>query len=139
MPFADGFFDAVISVDSYHYFGRDVRYMDTKLAPLLKKGGTIALAFPGLKEEIHGSIPEEMALSWSAEDIDTLHSCQWWRELLEKSQEIEIDSVHEMQGFEECWSDWLLCENEYAVNDRAAMEAGAGKYMNFISIIARRK
>ncbi|MCF8012136.1 MAG: methyltransferase domain-containing protein [Clostridiales bacterium] len=139
MPYANGFFDAVISVDSYHYFGRDDQYMDAGLALLLKKDGIIVLAIPGLKEDIHDSVPEEMTLYWDAEDIDTWHSCQWWRELLGKSQEIEIESIKEMQGFEECWSDWLLCENEYAISDRAAMEAGAGKYMNLIFILASRK
>ncbi|HYE83709.1 MAG TPA: methyltransferase domain-containing protein [Clostridia bacterium] len=139
MPYADGFFDAVISVDSYHYFGRDAQFMDAKLAPLVKSGGIIALAIPGLKEDIHDSIPEEMKQSWSAEDIETLHSCKWWKALLEKSQRITVDSVREMQGFEECWNDWLSCDNEYAVSDRAAMEAGAGKYMNLIAVNARRK
>ena len=139
MPYADEFFDAVISVDSYHYFGRDEQYMDAGLAPLIKKGGIIALAMPGLKEEIQGSIPEEMLLSWSAEDIDTLHSCRWWRELLGKSQKILLGSIEEMQGFDEYWSDWLACENEYAEADRAVMEAGVGKFMNFISVLARKK
>jgi len=58
---------------------------------------------------------------------------------LAKSHKIAIDSIQEMQCFKESWSDWLLCENEYARNDRAAMEAGAGKYMNLISVTARRK
>ena len=44
-----------------------------------------------------------------------------------------------MEDAEECWNDWLACDNEYAQNDRAAMQAGAGKYMNFIAIILRRQ
>jgi hypothetical protein len=44
-----------------------------------------------------------------------------------------------MESFDECWNDWLVCDNEYAVNDRKAMNAGAGKYMNFIAMILRRK
>ena len=42
-------------------------------------------------------------------------------------------------SFDECWNDWLACDNEYAVDDRKAMNAGAGKYMNFIAMIIRRK
>ena len=37
------------------------------------------------------------------------------------------------------WNDWLACENEYAVGGRKTMEAGGGKYMNFIAMILRRK
>ena len=74
LPFADEYFDAVVSVDSYMYFGRDEKFMDTRLAPLVKKGGIIAIAVPGLKQEIHDSIPKEMLLSWTAEDLETMHS-----------------------------------------------------------------
>ncbi len=37
------------------------------------------------------------------------------------------------------WNDWLASDNPYAVGDRKTMEAGGGKYMNFIAIILRRK
>ncbi|ARE88942.1 SAM-dependent methyltransferase [Clostridium formicaceticum] len=136
-PFADEYFDAVISVDSYHYFGRDAQYLDAHLAPLVKKGGMIALAFPGLKKELD-TLPVEMALSWTAEDIETMHSCPWWQKLLQQSKMLEIISITEMNCFEECWNDWLSCENQYAILDRPAMDAGAGKYMNFISVICKR-
>lgn len=139
MPFAEEYFDAVVSVDSYHYFGRDEKYMDSCLAPLVKHGGLIALALPGLKKELTDGLPPEMALSWTEEDIETIHSAGWWAELLSKSREVELLSVREMDSFDECWADWLACDNPYAVGDRRAMEAGAGKYMNFISAVCRRK
>ena len=144
LPFADEYFDAIVSIDSYYYFGADADYMD-KLAPLVKKGGTIALAFPGVKNELKGKLPQEMMLSWAkAEDdiLKTFHSIPWWRDLLEKSNKITVESIQEMQCFEETWQDWLTSENEYADlsrNDRLSMNAGAGKYMNIISIVAKRK
>ena len=49
---------------------------------------------------------------------------------------IRIEEIREMEGFDECWNDWLNCGNEYAVNDRHAMKTGAGKYMNLISVLA---
>ena len=139
MPFADQYFDAVISVDSYVYFGMDEQYLDAKLAPLVKKGGMIAIAVPGFKEDIHDAIPKEILLSWTAEEIALFHSCEWWQQLFGKSKEIEIISIKEMQCFQKCWEDWLSCENEYAVSDRASMNAGAGKYMNFVSAVLKRK
>ncbi len=139
MPYADEYFDAVISVDAYEYFGETESYMDEKLAPLVKKGGVIAIAVPGVKNELNGTFPVEMSYSWTKEDLSTFHSCAWWRELLSKSQKIEVESVSEMQGMDEFWGDWLESDNEYAVSDRPAMEAGAGKYMNFVAIIAKKK
>lgn len=138
LPFADGYFDAVISVDSYHYFGMDEGYMARKLAPLVKKGGVIAFCVPGLKYDVHKALPPEMLLSWRPEDIDTLQTCEWWRALLDKSENIDVLSVGEMRCFDACWEDWLKCDNPYAVSDRPAMNAGAGKYMNFVSALCRR-
>lgn len=142
LPYADEYFDTIVSIDSYYYFGTEPDFMDKKLAPLVKKGGTIALAFPGVKNELNGALPDEMKLSWEEvkdEVFKTFHSIPWWKELLSQSKEIEIELIQEMQCFEETWQDWLSCEHEYAINDRRSMEAGAGKYMNLIAIIAKRK
>jgi SAM-dependent methyltransferase len=48
MPFAEGFFDAAVSTDSYHYFGRDAEFLDAKLLPYVKRDGVIAACFPGM-------------------------------------------------------------------------------------------
>lgn len=37
LRFNKNFFDAVISTDSYNYFGRDEKYLDEKLLPFVKK------------------------------------------------------------------------------------------------------
>lgn len=139
LPFAEEFFDFVVSVDSYNFFGLDREYLGAHLLPLVKHGGFIMIAVPGLKKDIHSNLPPEMLLSWRPEDIDTLHDAQYWRGILECTKGIDILGIHEMQDFDECWNDWLSCDHEYAVHDRKAMEAGAGKYMNFISILIRRQ
>jgi len=40
-PFATEFFDAVVSIDSYNYFGRDPEYLGAHLLPLVKRGGEL--------------------------------------------------------------------------------------------------
>lgn len=64
---------------------------------------------------------------------------EYWRDIVSKSKMSEIISITETEGNEECWNDWLKCDNEYAINDRKAMEAGGGKNLNFIAIILRKK
>ena len=44
-----------------------------------------------------------------------------------------------MESNENVWADWLEQENEDAVGDRKNMEAGGGKYLNFIKIVMRKK
>lgn len=51
----------------------------------------------------------------------------------------EVLAVQEMERNEAVWADWLAQENEYAVGDRKSMEAGGGKYLNFIAIVLRKK
>ena len=139
LPFAQDFFDAVVSIDSYHYFGLDKAYLGKHLLPLVKPGGWLLFAVPGFHHDIHADIPKEMLLSWSPEDLDTIHDAVYWRDVIEATEGIEIVAIEEMESNEECWQDWLKTENEYAIMDRAAMNAGAGKYFNFIAIALRKK
>lgn len=139
LPFADDFFDAIVSIDSYHYFGLDPAYLGKHLLPLVKRGGWILLVVPGFHHDIHNNIPEEMLLSWKPEDLDTLHDMDYWRNVLSETEGVEIVSMFEMEGNDECWRDWLETENPYAVSDRLAMNAGALRYFNTIAIALRRK
>lgn len=139
LDFPLAFFDAVVSTDSYNYFGRDARYLDEKLLPFVKPGGYIYIAVPGMKKDLHDALPPELLLSWTPEQLDYIHDAAYWRALVEASKGAEIVSVHEMESNEEVWADWLAQDNEYAVGDRKTMEAGGGKYLNFIAIILRKK
>lgn len=139
LPFAENFFDTVVCVDSYNFFGLETDYLGQHLLPLVKRGGYLLIAVPGLKKDIHDNIPKEMFESWRPEDIQTLHDGVYWRRIIEATGDAEIIRIGEMEGFDECWKDWLLSDNEYAIKDRKAMNAGAGRYMNFIAIILRRK
>ena len=139
LPFEKEFFDAVISVDSYNYFGRDEHYLDDKLLPFVKSGGYIYIALPGMKQDCHDHLPQELLLSWTPEQLDYMHDIAYWSEMIGKCKGAEVISVKEMESNEEVWADWLSQENEYAVGDRKAMESGGGKYLNFIAIVIRKK
>ena len=62
-----------------------------------------------------------------------------WTGIVSRCRGAEVLAVQEMERNEEVWADWLAQENEYAVGDRKSMEAGGGKYLNFISIVLRKK
>ena len=139
LPFEKEFFDAVISTDSYNYFGRDIHYLDEKLLPFVKSGGYIYIAVPGMKKDCHHALPRELLLSWTPEQLDYIHDVAYWTKIVSACRDAEVIYVKEMESNEEVWQDWLMQENEYAVGDRKAMEAGAGKYMNFIAIVLKKK
>lgn len=139
LKFEKDYFDAIISIDSYNYFGRDINYLDDKLLPFVKKNGYIYIAIPGMKKDIHNNISEELKLSWNLEQLDYIHDIDYWKKIISKSKNSEIVAIYEMESNEECWNDWINCDNEYARNDKMAIEAGACKYLNFIAIILRKK
>ena len=139
LPFEKEFFDAVVSTDSYNYFGRDPDYLDQKLLPFVKPGGWIYITVPGMKKDCHDALPPELLLSWTPEQLDYLHDAAYWRELVGRCRRAVVLEVSEMESHEEVWADWLKQDNAYAVGDRRAMEAGGGRYLNFIKIVLRKK
>lgn len=139
LPFEKDFFDAVVSTDSYNYFGRDESYLDGKLLPFVKSGGYVYIAIPGMKKDCHDNLPQELLLSWTPEQLDYMHDVEYWSRTVGKSKCSEVISVTEMESNEEVWADWLKQENEYAIGDRKSMEAGGGKYLNFIKIVLKKK
>ena len=138
LPFAKEFFDGVVSTDSYNYFGRDPAYLGEKLLPFVKPGGYLYIAVPGMKKDCHDALPEELLLSWTPEQMAYMHDVPYWTDMIGRTEGVEVLSIREMESNEEVWNDWLACENEYAVGDRKSMEAGGGKYLNFISMKLRK-
>ncbi len=139
LPFNKEFFDAVVSTDSYNYFGRDENYLDDKLLPYVKSGGYIYIAIPGMKKDCHDNLPKELLLSWTPEQLEYMHDVEYWSKMAGKCQGAEVIAVSEMESNDEVWADWLMQDNEYAKGDRRSMEAGGGKYLNFIKIVLRKK
>ena len=139
LPYAREFFDGIISVDAYHYFGREPGFLEKRLLPFIKPGGYLYIAVPGMKRDCHADLPPELLLSWSPEDLDSLHDAKYWRRIIGRPEAAAELRVREMASIEEVWRDWLACDNEYAAGDRKAMEAGGDKYLNFIAITLRKK
>lgn len=80
LPFPHGYFDAVVALDSYLYFGTDDRYLSL-LAPLLREGGQLGIADAFIDEEILSfeQLPVSVRDKWSRDDWYLVHSIPWWR------------------------------------------------------------
>ena len=79
-----------------------------------------------MKKNCHDNLPQELLLSWSPEQLEYMQDKNYWTEVVSASEMAEVVEISEMESNEEVWADWLAQENEYAVNDRAAMNAGGG-------------
>ena len=78
LSFPDGSFDAIVSIDAYHYFGTD-RGVLGSIVPLLEPGGRLGVVVPGLSREIE-AWPDHLA-PWWQDGFETFHSPAWWRDL----------------------------------------------------------
>jgi cyclopropane fatty-acyl-phospholipid synthase-like methyltransferase len=132
LPFAAEYFDALISVDSYHYYGNNDDYFERHLKSLIKKGAPVAIAIPGTKYEMNGIIPDGLAPFLDDEGFATLHCIEWWTQILEKH--LDNFSIKEMACSDAAWSDWLAADNPIAKQDINMIKADNGKYLNLIAV-----
>lgn len=56
LPFARGYFDAVVSIDAYQYFGTDELYLDY-LASFVRPGGSLGVVAVGLTRPLERGLP----------------------------------------------------------------------------------
>lgn len=138
LPFADEYFDAVVSVDAYHYFACNPEYFGEKLLPLVKDGGTVLIVVPGLKEEFDGEVPLEI-LEWAGEEYALFHSCQWWRKTIGEHPFVAAAEFVQMECGDIAWREWFDSGHEYALRDKAFFDKGIGKYLNFVGMAIRKK
>ncbi|PXW46619.1 methyltransferase family protein [Erwinia sp. AG740] len=135
IPFAQEYFDMIISVDAWQYFGSNDSML-AKMLPFVKPNGLIAVAVPGfIQDYSEGNLPEVVKPFWTPDWY--FYSCHWWRTLWEKEPGIEILQLHEMDSCQQAWDDFMPCTlaQEMMV---PIMEAGAGAYFNMIQIVGRK-
>lgn len=114
-------FNAVFSVDSYHYFGGVKGFFKEKILPFVKDKGVILIGIPGLKDKYAGRA-EELLSDWLGKDAHMFKSPKQWKELIGSDDIIETVDTWEMQCTEEAWNDWLSADNEFAVDDKKYFE-----------------
>ncbi len=131
LPFAYHYFDMIVSVDAYHYFGTDKLFFKEKIKPYIKENGLIFISVPGVKKD-YDNVPEDLSKKISEDDFKHFKSIDYWNNILKESiKEIKIE---EMKCFNEAWDSWLATDNPYAVEDVELLKADGGKFLNLIGI-----
>ena len=137
LPYAPGFFDAVVAVDSYFYFGTDDLYLNY-LARFVKPGGQVGMAGVGLARELDGPVPEHLR-EWWTRDLWCLHSAGWWRRHWERVGVLDVEVADDLLGGWRLWADWVrLVAPDNAVELRA-LEADAGRTLGYVRAVGRRR
>ena len=140
MPFAHDWFDAVVSVDSYHYFGAKKGVFAEKILPFVRKGGQVMIAVPGLKEEPQGEMKELFETWAEGDDALTFKTVRWWKELLEEECGDRCDiEVLEGECFDAAWEEWFSTGHEYGLRDREFLNRGLDRILNFVMMYIRKR
>ena len=150
LPYAAEFFDAIVSVDSYHYFGAADLYLDY-FVRFVKKGGQIGIAVPGAMQSFDGGIPEHLngLFGASNHELYTFHTASWWRHLWGRTPHLDVEVADVL---EDGWKDWLRFNrarldhrdgNEWDMRDGCGeeveyLEVDRGRYLGFARLVGRR-
>lgn len=137
LPFADGFFDVIISVDAYQYFGTDVRYLPYCLK-FLSESGQIGMIAPGLRIEPGDPMPDYLSERWNP-DMCTYLSPQWWRTHWERTGLVTVETSDMVEDNWRDWLTWLEACNLVGRGfepDETMLRADQGRLLGFTRVAA---
>lgn len=136
LPFAEAYFDAIVCIDSYIYYGTDDLYLNY-LARFVKPGGQVGIAGAGLVREMESPLPEHLR-EWWTQDLWCLHSAAWWRRHWERTGIMDIELADTMVDGWQLWLNWIQA---VAPDNRAEIEtvqADRGRYLGYVRLVGRR-
>jgi cyclopropane fatty-acyl-phospholipid synthase-like methyltransferase len=140
-PFAENYFDAVICINSYIYYGTDDLYLNY-LQKFVVPGGQIAIAVPGLMKEFENGIPEHLKDFWG-QDCWSWHTIDWWTKLWDRTGLVQVKLSETLNNGCNLYAEWKMAQDKMGKNpwpqDTKILKEDAGKYVGFVSLIARKK
>jgi cyclopropane fatty-acyl-phospholipid synthase-like methyltransferase len=100
LPFAHGFFDAVVSIDAYHYFGTEILYL-SYLAQFVKPDGRIGIVAPANAIDLDDpdaiELPDDLSDEFGA-DWFTFRNADWWRRHWSRTCCVEVETPEMIEG-----------------------------------------
>lgn len=136
LPFAAEFFDAVISLDSFPYYGTDALYLSA-LARFVKPGGVVGIAGAGLVREFDGPVPDHLR-SWWTPDMWCLHSAAWWQRHWAQTGILEVTTADTMPDGWRLWMDWHRVIAPDNAAEIQALDSDRGAYLGYVRVVGRR-
>ena len=139
LPYAEGFFDALVSLDAYHYFGTDDLYLGY-YARFVRAGGQIGIVVPGLRQEFLAGLPEHLVPYWLW-DFWSFHSPDWWRNHWAKTGLVDVMRADMVPDGWRHWLKWLeVCRETGFPSDQqeeGMLRVDAGRNLGFTRVVAR--
>lgn len=148
LPYAEGFFDAIFSIDAYHYFGTDQMYLGY-FAEFLKPGGQLGVMVPGLHQPWPEQIPRYLTEpqahggAFWAWDMATFQTASWWRSLWDQYPFFQLETAAALPDGGHLWAEWERRFRDYPgekvfPDDLEAIASDNNRYLTFVQLVGRR-
>ena len=137
LPFAGEFFDAIVSLDSFSYYGSDGLYLNY-ISQFVKPGGQIGVAGAGLVHEFDSSVPDHLTRFWT-QDAWALHSAAWWHDHWQRTGLVEVEIADTMSDGIGLWQQWADAMGDCSQWYLDTLAADGGNYLGYIRMVGRRK
>lgn len=141
LPYAEGFFDAIVSLDSFFYYGTDEFYLGY-FVKFVRPGGQIGKVDVGLLQDLPDEIPEHLR-TWPVSE--GYHTAEWWRRHWERTGLVEVELSDNVPQSAQLWQRHyelhadLHPDDPAVAEDVAVFRADQGRYLGWVRTVARRK
>lgn len=138
LRFQEKSFQAMVSVDSYHYFATEKGFFENKILPFLKDKGEVLIGIPGIKNDFSGC-SEELLPDWLGNEAYMFKSPTEWKDIIGSNDRIEAVETWEMNCFEAAWNEWFATNHEFAIGDKRFYDTLIKPYTCFVGIYVKLK
>lgn len=137
LPYEKKFFDAIVSIDAYQYFGTDDLYLGY-IATFLKDKGHIGIVCPSLVKEFDNDPPEHLRPDWFW-DFAAFHSPDWWARHWDRIGKVDVLLADWLADGWKYWAHWDRAVEEARgfKGSTDMLEADAGRNFGFARVIAK--
>jgi cyclopropane fatty-acyl-phospholipid synthase-like methyltransferase len=145
LPFANSFFDALVSFDAYHYFGTDDLYLGY-CTHFVRSGGYLGIVVPGVLHELNGELPTHLVSHWNWQWW-SFHSPQWWQRHWEKTGLVDVEIADSIPDGWKHWLKWVEVCHDQGFDQRLPssqqeidmLRSDAGQTLGFTRLVARKR
>ena len=128
LPFAESYFDAIFSMNSFSFYGGSVGFL-RHLLPHLRRGGQLCIGSEVLSDEFTAEQlasppavysyrlpPPNEGVDVFEDDFKRQHTPHWWSELFVRSGWLDVEQCHILEDADVLYEDLVRYEHECDVD-----------------------
>ncbi len=149
LPYAAEYFDQMVSIDSYQYYGTDDLYLGY-ITRFVKTSGLLGLVMPSMLKEIGDEPPRHLtepqasgAVFWDPAECRCLHTLEYWVRHFQGTGLVDIEVAEVIDDGWKLWRDWEILRNGGGFtgfpSEAEAIERDGGENIGFVLLVLRKR